>query len=507
MHPALTRLLPVLLMLAGCASAPPPVTAFREADTLAILNRVTWGVNDSTLRQASSVGINRYLQTQLRPPPAQLPPAVTAQLAAMTISQQSLQEIVQAMDQRRKDFKAQADDDTKKMAQQAYQRELSRLAQEAASRSLLRALYSPNQLEEQMTWFWLNHFSVHQGKNNLRAMVGDYEERAIRPHALGKFRDLLAATMRHPAMLQYLDNDQNAQGRINENYARELMELHTLGVDGGYSQRDVQELARVLTGLGVAKSATPPKLRRELQSQYLRQGLFEFNPARHDYGDKTLLGAAIRATGLAEADEAIDRLSRHPATARFISRKLATFFVADEPPPALVEDMAQAFARSDGDIATTLETMFAAPAFAASLGSKFKDPQHYALSAVRLAWDTTPVRNTAPLLSWLNRMGQPLYGRQTPDGYQMTQAAWASSGQMTTRFDIARTIGGGNAGLFKADGAPAQPKPGYPALAERQTVKALQAALAAGTRQALQQAATPQEWNSYLLSAPEMMYR
>src|SRR5664279_633772 len=140
-----------------------------------------------------------------------------------------------------------------------------------------------------MSWFWLNHFSVFARKGAIRWLAADYEEQAIRPHALGHFRDLVMATLKHPAMLQYLDNEQNAAGHINENYARELMELHTLGVNGGYTQRDVQELARILTGVGVNVGANAPNIRPQLQSQYVRNGLFEFNPNRHDYGDKVFL--------------------------------------------------------------------------------------------------------------------------------------------------------------------------------------------------------------------------
>jgi uncharacterized protein (DUF1800 family) len=154
-----------------------------------------------------------------------------------------------------------------------------------------------------MTWFWMNHFSVHQGKANLRAMVGDYEENAIRPHALGKFRDLLSATLHHPAMIRYLDNEQNAANRINENYAREIMELHTLGVDGGYTQNDVQQLARILTGVGVNLGDKTPNVRKDKQDQYVRKGLFEFNPNRHDYADKVFLGQTVKGRGLAEVDE------------------------------------------------------------------------------------------------------------------------------------------------------------------------------------------------------------
>ena len=161
---------------------------------------------------------------------------------------------------------------------------------EVGERALWRALYSPNQLQDQMTWFWMNHFSVDSEKGDVGIFLSQYEDRAIRPHALGKFRDLLAATMRSPSMLIYLDNTQNVAGKINENYARELMELHTLGVDGGYSQNDVQELARILTGLGLGNSLEPPKVKTALRGQVVQQGYFLFNPARHDYGTKVFLG-------------------------------------------------------------------------------------------------------------------------------------------------------------------------------------------------------------------------
>jgi len=494
--------LPLLIAVAGCTTAAP---TFKDADTVAVLNRLTWGVNDATLRQANEIGINRYVQNQLRPPKEKLPPEIETRLAAMSISQQPIEQLLREVEQARKDFKNASEED-KTMARKDYQAELNQLAKEAASRSLLRAIYSPNQLQEQMTWFWLNHFNVHQAKGNLRALVGDYEERAIRPHALGKFRDLLTATVHHPAMLRYLDNAQNARERINENYARELMELHTLGVGSGYTQRDVQELARILTGVGVSTDTTPPRIRPALQSQYVRQGLFEFNPNRHDYGDKVFLGAPVRARGLAEVDEAIARLARHPATAHFISLKLATYFVADEPPPALVERMAATFLSSDGDIAAIMETMITAPEFAASLGRKFKDPQHFAVGAVRLAYDNRPVDDLGVLLGWLNRMGEPLYGHQTPDGYPMVQSAWASSGQMTTRFDIARILGTGRSGLVPAD-IEGGPKARVPQLSATLTWQQLQPTFGGATRKALEQAASPQDWNTYFIAAPEMMYR
>ncbi|HET7197077.1 MAG TPA: DUF1800 domain-containing protein, partial [Burkholderiales bacterium] len=359
----------------------------------------------------------------------------------------------------------------RKLAQQDYQKELTRLGREAQTRMLLRALYSPNQLEEQMTWFWMNHFSVFQFKLNVRALVADYEEHAIRPRALGRFRDLLGAVARHPAMLLYLDNARNAAGRVNENYARELMELHTLGVDAGYTQRDVQELARVLTGFGVAVPAG---------------GAYRFYPRRHDWGEKRLLGHTIRGGGEAELDEALDLLARHPATAHFVSRKLAVFFVADEPPAALVERMAQAFLASDGDIAQTLAAMFAAPEFRASLGGKFKDPVHYVVSALRLAADAQPIADPQPVLGAIGLLGEPLYARPTPDGYPLRRTDWASAGQLATRFDIARGIGYRVAQPLWQEGVPG---------------------LGPATLEALARASSVRERNMLLLSSPEFMQR
>jgi uncharacterized protein (DUF1800 family) len=285
------------------------------------------------------------------------------------------------------------------------------------------------------------------------------------------------------------------------------MELHTLGVDGGYAQKDVQELARVLTGVGVSLAPGEPNLRRELQALYVRRGLFEFNPARHDFGDKTLLGQAIRSRGLAELDEALDRLARHPSTARFIARKLAVYWLADEPPAALVERMAQAFRTADGDIAATLRVLFNAPEFTQQGKRKFKDPMRYVVSAVRLAYDDKPILNAGPMLGWLARMGEPLYGRATPDGYPLQENAWASPGQMATRFEIARAIGSGNAGLFRADGPQPQERAAFPQLANPLYYQAIAASLGAQTRKALGEAASPQEWNTLLLSSPEMMQR
>lgn len=438
-----------VLALGACAAPLAHSQNVAAPETAALLERVSWGPGAATLRQVQDQGWERYLAGQLAPRPAPLPQAAQRQIAALTISQRPPVQLALDMERRRKAVDAGTDDAAKKLEQLAYQRELNRLAREAASRSLLLALYSPNQLQQRMTWFWLNHFSVLQSKHNLRALVGDYEAAAIAPHALGKFRDLLGAVARHPAMLRYLDNDSNGAEQLNQSYARALMAQHTLGADGGYSQRDVQELARILTGVGVNLGADAPALPARLRAHYVRDGLFEFNPARHDYGDKLLLGRALRGRGLAELDEALDRLSRSPATARHIGRKLALFLVSDTPSEALVERLAQTFQRSDGDIAATLGTLFADAEFRQSPGHKFKDPMHYILSALRLAYDDQVILNTGPVLNWLGRLGQPLYGCQSPDGYPLTADAWSAPAQLNARFEIAREIGAGSAELFK----------------------------------------------------------
>jgi uncharacterized protein (DUF1800 family) len=200
-------------------------------------------------------------------------------------------------------------------------------------------------------------------------------------------------------------------------------------------------------------------------------------------------------------------ISSQPWPARHISAQLAVYFVADQPAPALVDRMSRAFLANDGNIAVTLQAMFDAPEFAPSLTHKFKDPMHYVVSAVRLAYDGRPIVNAAPMLGWLNRMGQGLYNRQTPDGYPMDEAAWASSGQMSTRFEIARSIGSGSAGLFRADVPNAVDVPAFPQLSNALYHEYLAGALSERTRLALAGATSATEWNIILLSSPELMFR
>jgi len=463
--------------LASTAAAAP-------TDTIAWLDRLSWGCTPALLASHAALGHGRWLATQLRPEPGHgLPPEVAPNLPALPPDADGLAALLIALERSRRAGEAERDDARQRAARQAYQQELAQWSQQAQTRSLLLAVHSRHQLRELMTWFWFNHFSVNQYKANLRALVGDYEERAIRAHALGRFRDLLGAAVRHPAMLRYLDNEQNAAGRLNENLARELLELHTLGVDGGYSQADVQALARVLTGVGVNFTDDTPRLRPGLQALYRREGVFEFNPNRHDGGDKLLLGQRIRGRGLEEFDEVLDLLAAHPATARFVCGKLVRYLVADPPPPALVARAAEVFLARDGDVVAVLDTLIASPDFQASLGRLFKPPMHFVCSGLRLAAEAQPLRDPAPAIGWLARLGQPLFARPTPDGYPLSASAWNSPGQMTARFDIARALGASPVAL---------PPPRPPA---------------AATQAALARATSPAERNFLLLASPGFMFR
>jgi uncharacterized protein (DUF1800 family) len=474
--------------LVGCASGP-GTAAHAPSPDMPWLERMTFGVNSGVLAQYNKLGREGYLTQQLQPTDGRMPDVVAQEISQLRISQNDGAQLLVTVVAEQKRINALPDGPDKQAARQALNEQGNQVIYETRRRELLRAIYSPAQLKEQMMWFWLNHFSVFEQKSNVRWLVADYSERAIRPHALGHFRDLVMATLEHPAMLQYLDNAQNSSGHINENYARELMELHTLGVDGGYSQHDVQELARVLTGVGVAK------------------GAFEFNPARHDFGPKQLLGHPLTKRGFAEVSEAVELLVHQKACARFVSRKLAIYFAGDDPPPALVARMAQTFQDSDGDIAAVLHTLFTAPELGTRSGRKFKDPMQYVVSAVRMAYDTRIVENMHPVTNWLNAMGEQTFGHQTPDGYSLEDTAWSSSGQMSRRFEIARTIGEGSAGLFDPEKGGAATVVGFPLLTTPVYYSVIEPSLSVQTRDALQRARSPQEWNLYLLASPEFNSR
>jgi uncharacterized protein (DUF1800 family) len=491
------------LMLAGHVEAATPL----KHDDVLWLERITYGLNSATLEQYRRLGHSRYLDGQLAAKDVNLPSEIEAQLAKLNISHVDVAQLLAQINTTNQQINAMQDDEAKQSARKALNDTGNQLAYEAARRHVLNAIYSPSQLREQLVWFWLNHFSVLQNKANLRWLVADYEQQAIRPHALGQFRDLVLATLKHPAMLQYLDNAANAANHLNENYARELMELHTLGVDGGYTQQDVQELARILTGVGINASDNTPNLKPEWRPLYAHQGAFEFNPARHDFGKKILLGKTFENGGMDEVEAAVDWLVEQPACAHFVSRKLALYFLGTEPSSQLQAKLTKSFQHSHGNITDLLRTLFDSHEFTASLGKQFKDPMHYVVSAIRFAYDGKAIVNTHPVMNWLNALGEPLYGRQTPDGYPLTEVNWASSGQMSKRFEIARAIGSGNAGLFDPEDGSPSTSTGFPQLASHTYFEIMQPMLSGTTKAALDQAASQVEWNTYLLSSPEFNYR
>ncbi|MEO8484085.1 MAG: DUF1800 domain-containing protein [Acidobacteriota bacterium] len=337
---------------------------------------------------------------------------------------------------------------------------------ELTQAKMLRAVESERQLQEVLADFWLNHFNVFVGKGQVREFLTEYDRDAIRPHVFGKFRDLLGAVAHSPAMLFYLDNWQSStptpqpdaeviMGRpgagnrltpqqrerllsrrrpastqakrptrgINENYAREIMELHTLGVDGGYTQDDVVALARILTGWTIDR----PR----------QGGSFVFRPGMHDTGAKTLLGVTFKNDGEHEGERALDLLAQHPATAHHIAFELAQRFVADQPPAALVDRAAKTFLATKGDIREVVRTIVTSPEFLASdvRRAKVKTPLEFVASAVRATGAT--MVNAQPLVAAMQNLGMPLYGCQPPTGYAMTADAWVNTGALINRMNFA----------------------------------------------------------------------
>lgn len=504
------RLLAVLcaLLVAACSGseAAAPGNPIAEAD-FRLIDRLTWGANATEIANFRRLGREGWIEFQLRPAqPIDLPPPVQAAIDVMPIANQPMGKLATDMEAVRYAAVHATDPEERRRMYAPFQAAMKEATTHVQARSLLRDLYSPDQLREQMTWFWFNHFNVRLGGAPLPLLVRDYVEDSIRPRALGKFCDLVDATLRHPAMLIYLNNAGNAAGKVNENYARELLELHTMGVGSGYSQKDVQELARVLTGAGLDLKTWPVGAAGPTQGGGYRDGLFVYDPARHVAGAKTLLGRPIQARGFGEISEATGILCRQPATARRIVTKLARYLVADDPPPALIDRMTAVFVESDGDITAVLRTMIAAPEFTASLGTLYKDPQHYLLSALRLGFDDRLVSDPSWMAQTLAALGQPLYGRLTPDGYPLDASEWNSSGQLGDRFKVAEAIARGAPKLFTVAGI-AAPVGSPPDLKAITAATGIHARRAAATEAALAEARNMREWNALFLSSPEFMRR
>lgn len=364
------------------------------------------------------------------------------------------------------------------MQEKGYKRE-QELFRQFFCQKILRAAYSQDQLLEVMTDFWFNHFNVSITKNDCAEFIPAYERDVIRPNALGRFNELLLKTAKSPAMLYYLDNfnssaplpenqamqasmpmdsgavrARRARG-LNENYAREVMELHTLGVDGGYTQEDVTQAARVLTGWGVypmgeiAKAPQAAVLSRYSDEQIERRGFvhdgdFFFNANRHDKGEKVVLGHVFPAGGgYEEGVDLLTMLAHHPSTAKFVCHKLAVRFVSDEPPAGLVDKMAKTFIEKNGDIRQVLITMVTAPEFwsAEALREKTKSPFELAIGAVRSLHAT--IDQPMQLYNWVSRMGERKYYYQAPTGYPDKGTYWINTGSLLNRMNFGLALAAG----------------------------------------------------------------
>ncbi|MCW5822785.1 MAG: DUF1800 domain-containing protein [Cyanobacteria bacterium TGS_CYA1] len=481
-----------------------------------LLNRITFGKTYSDIGLVSKMGIENYIKSQLHPQgiavsedleelskaealqasPAQLfikygRPAIKAAVQ----NQEQLEGKIQKPFELVKGANASDKDNSKTESKKQFNKMVREANQiiygDTALNRIARAVESPRQLEEVMTDFWFNHFNISSDKGLDKIWVGAYEEKAIRPYVLGRFRDLLGATAHHAAMLFYLDNWQNSAPKasdgddfaqnlqpnkkknnnkgINENYARELMELHTLGVDGGYTQKDVTELARVLTGLGTPnRGAMIGKLNRQfknaraqnpmMNNRFVRNyGQFVsadqlpgnkllgsyFDPARHDFGDKVILGTKFKGEGEKEIEQVLDLLAKHPSTAKHISYQLAQYFVCDKPPASLVENLSQVYLKSDGDIATVLGALFHSNEFwdVKNQNAKFKSPYRFLISTLR-ATDTR-IEDVKPAVNYLRQAGMPLYQCLTPDGYKNTQEAWLNPDNLVNRLNFATAFSAG----------------------------------------------------------------
>ena len=404
-----------------------------EQKVIHFLNRTSFGPTRQDVARVNRLGFRAYLNEQLTP--ETIPDSSTeekvAGLKTMRMNSRELFELYPPLSVAKE----------RGMAMAGPMNAPRVIILELQQARLLRAVESQRQLYELMVDFWSNHFNVFAAKGADRWLMTSYDRDTIRPRALGKFRDLLLATAQSPAMLFYLDNwlsaspaspgartPANVRRRgINENYAREIMELHTLGVDGGYSQQDVHEIARCFTGWTLRR----PRGDAE----------FYFEPRLHDHGAKTVLGTRIPAGGgMDDGIQVIDLLARHPSTGKFIAAKLARRFVADDPPASLVRRAAEAFRRSDGDIRVVIQTMIEAPEFFSPdvYQAKVKKPLEYVASALRLLEAETKV--TPQLLRYLARMGEPLFLAQPPTGHPDAASSWISPDMLLTRMNFAADL-------------------------------------------------------------------
>lgn len=471
------------------------------------MSRLSFGAKPGELEAVSRMGVKKWIERQLNPSSIAENPALETKLTAMGTLKLSTEDLVtryptpqvltavasgrmnmpedpelravyERLSERyksrieRKKTKGEEEEIAKKGIEEGLRRRVGSMTTEERSEVLrktapqqaiagelteakiYRAVLSERQLDEVLADFWFNHFNIYLEKGADKWLTTAYERDAIRPHVLGHFKDMLRATAASPAMLFYLDNwtsvsneagDKIKRGApkakargLNENYARELMELHTLGVDGGYTQKDVQEVARCFTGWTIEEPN--------------RGGKFRFAERVHDKGEKTVLGVTIPAGGGVEDGlKVLEILASHPSTAKFISRKLAQRFVADEPPQSLVDRMAASFLKSDGDLKAVMRVMLSSQEFfsAAAYKVKMKSPLEMVASALRATGAT--IDNALPAAQAIANMGQPLYRKSEPTGYSNNGEEWVSSAGLLARMNFAVALSGNKIGGIKID--------------------------------------------------------
>jgi uncharacterized protein (DUF1800 family) len=420
-----------------------------ERQIIHALSRLTYGARPGDVERVRAMGVSAWIDRQLRPRTID-DSATDRALVELTTLQMPISEALREFP--RPDPKLRAKIANGEMSRQEMQalypmdKRPARIATELQAAKVVRAVTSERQLEELMVDFWFNHFNVFAGKGDVRWYVSAYEREAIRPYAMGKFPDLVRATAYHPAMLFYLDNwlsarpdfvvpvgpNRGRKGGLNENYARELMELHTLGVDGGYTQKDVTEVARAFTGWTIDRPQT--------------DGHFIFRRGMHDGGEKIVLGQRIPAGGgRDDGERVIEILTRHPATARFIATKLVRRFVSDTPPPALVARVAGTYTSTGGDISAMLRTIVESPEFFSedAYRAKIKKPFEFVASAVRALGGTTDATGGMALARASAEIGEPLYQAQPPTGYADRGAVWVNAGALLARMNFALGLASG----------------------------------------------------------------
>lgn len=452
---------------------PTPTTGLLvDADQLLrlALRRITFGPRPDELERAREIGLDAFIEEQLSPDSI-ADPEVDSRLAGLDTLTMDVPELAE-IDQRG-----------------VPPNELMRAM-------LIRAAYSRRQLYEMVVDFWGNHFNIYLGKNQDRILKTLDDREVIRPRAMGKFGDLLLASAHSPAMLVYLDNATSTVDRPNENYARELLELHTLGVDGGYIQADVDELARILTGWTVRR----------------RQGRFMFDAEIHDDGEKSLLGVTFPAgQGLQEGEQALALLAEHPSTADFVCAKLIRRFVSDEPQPALLQKAAAAFRETQGDTVRVLSVILHSGEFRASLGTKLKRPLDFVVSALRQSGVDADINRQT--LNFLRQMGQLPFGWPTPDGYPDMGAAWLNSNDLLARWNFALALGTGALREARMDW-PGQKNEDFEAILSRLEVQFLAAPLPAEARQVILSWMAALDFDNpalplsaLLMASPQFQYR